>query len=695
MQPNKVSPLAMFTQPLQYLVPIFQRGYVWSVEKQIQPLWSDILDRAEEVTKYVELERRAQETGSQHLLQKPRKHFLGTIIITDYQSAPPGEPQTSEVIDGQQRMTTSQLLALAFRDAVQDYEDTYLRESLATYTRNPANYKQARHQLKVWPTNAGREDMKAIYDAGSFEAVCNAFPLVYVGTGRGKKLAPRPLMVEAYMYFFGVISMFLRGKLSSEVLTSDDKLEALLSDEELLPDRTWSDYWVHRIRHDNLPVVPFAELAVLEEQVPLLIATLTEYLQLIELRLGVEDDAQVIFETLNDRGEKLTPADLVRNFVFLQATRKNLDAPDFYNDYWKPFDEEKAEPAAGVKSILFWKVQERQGRLTNTRLDTLLYHYVSMRTMEDVKLDHVFESFKQWWSSSNRDLGNELSKLNKASDVFRCLVVPNRSTAFGRFGHNIRVLDSTTLIPAVLLLAERLGVSSPTFLKCLTVLESYLVRRAVCGLTTKAYNRIFPGLVKVISAESDLSDLTVAEYLAGLGGHASQNWPTDEEFKSSWTSSQTYKLLRAGKTKMVLEAIELGLRNDKYHETSMLPTGELHVEHVLPQKWQECWPLRNDLPEAMILREAMLHNFGNLTLLTEKLNPALSNMSFDTKRPEITQSLLALNAYFQPSTLKEDAEWNEEAIATRSKALFKVALKTWPRAAVEAQVEAALFDTQT
>ena len=79
----------------------------------------------------------------------------------------------------------------------------------------------------------------------------------------------------------------------------------------------------------------------------------------------------------------------------------------------------------------------------------------------------------------------------------------------------------------------------------------------------------------------------------------------------------------------------------------------------------------------------MLHNVGNLTLLTERLNPALSNNGFDVKRPEITKSLLALNAYFQnvrwgvPSSA-----WDEGEIRKRAEALFKVAVKVWPQASV-------------
>ncbi|OYU42865.1 MAG: hypothetical protein CFE44_21585, partial [Burkholderiales bacterium PBB4] len=91
MQPMKVSPLTMFSQPLQYLVPIFQRGYVWTIEKQIHLLWADIVDRAKELERYQSLLRAAQETGSEHMVKAPRKHFLGTVIVTEHRAGLPGE----------------------------------------------------------------------------------------------------------------------------------------------------------------------------------------------------------------------------------------------------------------------------------------------------------------------------------------------------------------------------------------------------------------------------------------------------------------------------------------------------------------------------------------------------------------------------------------------------------------------------
>ncbi|MHB8165984.1 MAG: DUF262 domain-containing protein [Sulfuricella sp.] len=424
--------------------------------------------------------------------------------------------------------------------------------------------------------------------------------------------------------------------------------------------------------------VPFEELSILTERIPLLLTTLTDYLQLIELRLGVEDDAQVIFESLNDRGEKLTPADLVRNFVFLEATRANAAADKLYEAHWRDFDEAPAEKGAVSKSKLFWKIEERQGRLVNTRLDTLLYHYVTMRTRDDLKLDHVFESFKQWWAIGKRDVATELDRLKASAELFRLLVQPDRTTRLGRFAHNMRVLDSSTMTPVVLLLGERLGVKSDEFLACLHILESYVVRRAVCGLTTKAYNRVFPSLLKTLSVMVVPTAEAVAQHLIGLAGGETQNWPDDQQFGAAWAEVNTYKVLRPAKTKMVLEALELGTRNAIHHESQVLPTVPLHVEHVLPVAWEAHWSMPTD-ENAVLVRNHLLHNIGNLTLLTDKLNPSLSNKAFSVKRPKITKSLLALNAYFQDAKwVTPTAVWDETAIRDRAIVLFKVAVKMWP-----------------
>lgn len=680
---SQVSPLKMFSQPLQYLVPIFQRGYVWSIDKkQITTLWSDIADRAEQVGRYHDLIEQAKKNGSAHMVSKPRRHFLGTVIVTEHQSGESGAPYTSEVIDGQQRLTTTQLLALAFRHAVAGSEDPFERRRLDVYTHNGESYRRRHHSFKLWPTNAGHKEMESIAGASDFEQVCEQYPVKIIGKGRAKKLIQRPLMVEAYLYFYGVISIFLRGQDPCAKLDDEDDVFAELS--ELVgieTEDTLATRWVNSIRTENAPTPPFADLPIQSTRIQLLLTTLLDYLQLVELKLGPEDDAQIIFQSLNGLGESLTPADLVRNFVFMEAARSSADTISLYESHWKDFDEAPPEKGAPSKSTLFWKIDERQGRLTNTRLDTLLYHYVSMRTMDEVKLDHVFDSFKMWWGNGTRDVDAELGRLKNAANVFRALVVPDRTTRFGRFAHNMRVLDTSTLTPVVLFLAERHDAESVEFLDCLGVLESYVVRRAICKLTQAAYNRIFPAVLKSLAGTAASSAETIRQHLASLTG-ATQRWPDDDEFGQAWMSGSTYKTLKTARTRMVLESVELGLRNKFHHETDQLATVPLHVEHVLPVAWREHWSSPGD-ENAELVRDQRLHNIGNLTLLTESLNPALSNSAFTTKRPEITKSLLALNSYFQGTPwMLPTAVWDEAAIQGRADVLFQVARVIWssPRA---------------
>lgn len=105
---------------------------------------------------------------------------------------------------------------------------------------------------------------------------------------------------------------------------------------------------------------------------------------------------------------------------------------------------------------------------------------------------------------------------------------------------------------------------------------------------------------------------------------------------------------------------------------------QVSIEHILPQGWREHWPLPEgvDPDVATEERDDLVHDFGNLTLLMQALNSAVSNGPASTKLPKIAlNSELRLNAEFQGRTT-----WTEEDIRSRSRALFLVAKKVWPRA---------------
>jgi hypothetical protein len=654
MQLSQPSISELFQPREQFLIPLFQRGYVWNLTYQIQPLWEDIVDRIEALKEYRE---NVQRIGKEKL--KPLyKHFLGAIIVSSPSTAD-GRVNGREVIDGQQRITTFQLLLLALRDFLKPLQNEALDYDIKNLTYNPGTYRLKSDHLKVWPTNSGRDVMMTIAQAGSLEEVSKRFP-----ARSDKEKIERPLMVQAYLFFFAMLSCLLRGTRYSDPISVGNEDDG----------RTVADLIVHSIARDNLIKIPFSDRPAGLESARLLIDALQECFQIVKLQLDADDDPQIIFETLNARGVPLQPSDLIRNFLFLRASRKGEDVDELYDNYWKDFDE-KEESGSGAKGAKFWKKEERQGRLKNSRLDVFLFHYVGLRTQEDIKVSHVFEAFRDWWGD-RRETGKEMSRIVHLAKYFETFVAPDQKTRFGLFCRRMKLLDTATLTPLVFHLLEFHEPNAPDFLLAINDLESYLVRRFVCGFTTAAYNRIFLNkLLAEMVQESKSNATTLRQKLLSLSGD-SQKWPDDTDFHDNWLSRQLYRGSNTRKVRAVLEALELAY--GEYDKEFSFEFDTLSVEHVLPQKWRAAdYPLTTDTTEGRATRARLIHSIGNLTLVTPRFNTALSNEAFEVKRPAIVaESKLGLNAYFQSPPY--DDVWDEKAIVARAETLFQRALRIWP-----------------
>lgn len=654
MRPDKKTVTELFNDRQQYLIPLFQRGYVWSLNEQVQPLWEDLIDRLEAIVQH---RADAQAVGAGKL-RPLRRHFLGTVVIGSLKGGSSDAVGNRDVIDGQQRITTLQILLLAFRDLVAPLGDDALSYDLKLLTQNIGKYRQASDTLKVLPTNVGRDVMQALAELGSVEKICERFPAKV-----GRQRQERPAMVRAYLFFHAMVACHLRG------LRYDDPLPGAAADD----DTRVVDVVMNSIDSDNQLKLPGAELPLDAERGHTLLAALREGFQIMSLELEDEDDPQIIFETLNARGAPLLPSDLIRNFIFLHATRNGEDVDELYRQGWQHFDE-TVDTSTG-KGAKFWKQQERQGRLKNSRLDLLLYHYVGMRKCEDLKVAHVFNEFKDWWQDEPRDTQRELARITHLAGYFQTFMVPGQASRFDLFCRRLKLLDVSTVTPLVLYLLEHHKPDSAELLQAIGDLESYLVRRFICGYTTKSYNRTFLNrLLAEMVREQKTDAATLRSKLLSLQGE-SQCWPDDETFARDWYHRRLYQGRNTGKVRAVLEALELTMRGSK-QESLVLPDG-LTVEHVLPQKWQTNWPLADDTPENQEKRNRLLHSIGNLTLVTQAFNSALSNEPFAVKRQEIvTTSLLMLNTHFQ--RYDDNDAWDEDEIVSRADSLFAYALKIWP-----------------
>ncbi|PNV30905.1 hypothetical protein C1708_33035 [Streptomyces sp. DH-12] len=579
----------LFGPDRRLVVPVFQRPYVWTEDRNWRPLWEDV----------TALVRRRLAGDEVH------PHFLGAVVL-DQLPTPTGAMPARQVIDGQQRLTTLQVLLAAIRDVARelDVHDKYVR-ALAKLTANDDDMADDPHALyKVWPTHIDRASFRDIVDGRLRRAADVAAPA-----------APgAPAIVQAYWFF---------------------------------RDRTVE--WAQELRYES----------TVDEGFDALVRVVRDKFELVVIDLKPEDNAQVIFEALNDRGTPLQASDLVKNLVFQKAEEQGLPVEELYRDVWAQLETPD------------WRKEVRQGRLKRPRLDVFLTQYLTCELAEEVLNPELFLTFRRYVADSEMPLADLMRGMVDRADAYRKLTAEDQpATPEGRVLRTVGVLDANTVLPVLLWLVTRFDEDDRA--GAMRDLDSYLVRRTVCRLTTKNYNRLFLELLKELKAKDDPA--VVTDFLLRQDADSGY-WPRDHDIRYVFRSQPLYKHLTRARLRLVLTELEATLYSGKTER--IVHDGELTIEHLLPQSWEAHWPLPDDAGhgsvEAHQRREALVHTLGNLTLLTGKLNPAVSNGPWERKRAEILKhSALSLNR-----SLPE--RWDEDTIMARADHLAEAFCRRWQR----------------
>ena len=240
-----------------------------------------------------------------------------------------------------------------------------------------------------------------------------------------------------------------------------------------------------------------------------------------------------------------------------------------------------------------------------------------MKTRDDVLVTHIFETYKKFAKSaalSSKDLITDLADFGR---VFKRLVSPHEHPRVNLFLNRLPAIDTATIYPFLKSQAFRLYDAPERFdeLEAIAeLLESFLVRRLSCHLTTKNYNRLFLELLAHCELKSGVSSAALKDFLLKSDTDTGR-WPSDSEFRRALETDQLYRLLTKGRLRLLLRAVNQELENEK-SEDIQLPE-ELTVEHLLPNSWQEHWPLplmnEADKARATQRRDQMKHSLGNLT----------------------------------------------------------------------------------
>lgn len=253
----------LFDDPVSYLIPQFQRPYAWKENEQWMPLWEDVRAVAEDYLKKD--------------VDKVKPHFLGAIVLQS-RGSKIGVVKKILVVDGQQRLTTLQLLIKATQQIFQQMDDLQRVNRLGDLTENPSN------KLENDPTNWTKIRQSNFRDQEAFQKAIRGDFI----EEQGKHWA----ITQSLSYFKKSVHEWLHGG------TSDASARA----------------------------------EALEK-------TLTEYIKIAVIDLDKDEKPHVIFETLNARGEPLTQSDLVKNVVMYEANV--VDDARKASELWGMFDGEE------------------------------------------------------------------------------------------------------------------------------------------------------------------------------------------------------------------------------------------------------------------------------------------------------------------------------------------------------------------
>lgn len=562
MKATEVNLLKFLKQPNQFVIPIYQRTYSWTL-KQCQQLWQDVL--------------RASQEGS------VSGHFMGSIVYIEaglYQVAT--VPQLL-VIDGQQRLTTVSLLLAAFRQAIADSN-----EPLDITQRKLENYflfnseEEGDERYKLLLTKSDRETFLHLVEDRELPQNCSQ------------------RILDNYQYF------------GAQIRKSGIDLNQL---------------------YRGLSKLLIVNIALDRDR----------------------DNPQLIFESLNSTGLDLSQADLIRNYVLMGLPPK--DQEHIYKNYWFPMEESFEATGQSDQFDRFMRdyltLQSKLGSIPNIR--------------------DVYSSFKAYL---DRQVGTPIADIMANAYQYskyytRLALGQEPDIDIKRALADISLLRVDVAYPFLLEVYEDYAqgaLRKDEFIEILRLIESYVFRRAICGIPTNSMNKTFATLGREINRDCYLESLK----LAFIRKDSYKRFPSDQEFRQELMVKDIYNFR---------SRLYLLRKLENYQRSKELADPDNYtIEHILPQNPQMSEAWQKALGESWKdIQARCLHTLGNLTLTG--YNSEYSDRPFSEKRD--MEGGFKVSPLFLNQGLGELEKWGEAEIKERAEKLIDWALQLWGYPQVE------------
>ncbi|GAC1634465.1 MAG: DUF262 and DUF1524 domain-containing protein [Ktedonobacteraceae bacterium] len=358
------------------------------------------------------------------------------------------------------------------------------------------------------------------------------------------------------------------------------------------------------------------------------------------------DNPQLIFESLNSTGMDLSQADLIRNYVLMGLN--NEAQSKLYKTYWYPMEQ------------LFPQTSE------GNTFDRFMRDYLTLKQSIIPNIDKVYTSFKVYHQSRA-----EISITDLVADIYRyAIYYVNMAFLWESDGEIKRIFgDINTLkvdvtYPFLLEVYDdytQKQLTRQDFIALLKFIESYLFRRAICGIPTNTLNKVFATLAREIDKEHYLESVQTAL----LQKDSYRRFPGNDEFRAAFVIKDVYNFRPRN---YLLRKLE------NAGQKELVNIESCTIEHIMPQNPKLSGTWQQELgPDWKTVQSLYLHTIGNLTLTG--YNSELSDRPFWDKRTMLggfVDSPIRLNA-----SLKRVEHWNKDEIEKRAASLAEQAVKIW------------------
>lgn len=378
-------------------------------------------------------------------------------------------------------------------------------------------------------------------------------------------------------------------------------------------------------------------------------------LEIISITLEPDDNAQMIFESLNSTGLALAEGDKIRNYILMGLPPK--EQSKYYTEYW-----EKIE------------------KCTRNDVSAFVRDYLSIKQQMTPNVNTIYQAFKRYVEEAQLPIGTLLEDLLKYARLFEKLLTCEGGLEEKRLDNclyrmaRLEITVTRPFLMEVLRLNQDGKLSAEAVRDVFEITENYLFRRNICEVPTNALNKVFLTLNKEILRYDNTADNYVDKCIYALRAkRESGRFPDDREFADALAVKPVY-LMRGKYKSYLFERFENFGTVETKDVYAHLDDNEYSIEHIMPQRLTPAWTEELG-PNATEIHETWLHRLANLTLTG--YNPNLSNKSFREKRDAVQGGYRNSGLRMNQKIGQKDA-WGLPELEERSREMVARALQIWP-----------------